>query len=179
MLLAARGYRCIAHDRRGHRRSGQPWNGNEMDTYADDLAALVEALDLKNAIHVGHSTGGGKVTRLHRPSRHQTRGQGGAHQRDTAADAEDAGQSRRLANRSVRPAPRRGSGRPFAALQVPERSVLRSEPSGTQGLAGRARYVLDAGLNQGEDNLVAVGGLRQQRFGHARTAHAGPQPYSG
>jgi non-heme chloroperoxidase len=61
--LASHGYRCIAHDRRGHGRSSQPWNGNDMDTYADDLAKLVEALDLKNAIHVGHSTGGGEVAR--------------------------------------------------------------------------------------------------------------------
>ena len=63
LFLADRGYRCIAHDRRGHGRSGQPWDGNEMNTYADDLATLVEALDLKNAIHVGHSTGGGEVAR--------------------------------------------------------------------------------------------------------------------
>lgn len=63
LFLAAQGYRCIAHDRRGHGRSSQTWNGNEMDTYADDLAKLVEALDLKNAIHVGHSTGGGEVAR--------------------------------------------------------------------------------------------------------------------
>jgi non-heme chloroperoxidase len=63
LFLAARGFRCIAHDRRGHGRSSQPWNGNDMDTYADDLAALVEALDLKNVIHVGHSTGGGEVAR--------------------------------------------------------------------------------------------------------------------
>src|SRR5450759_800092 len=62
-FLASRGYRCIAHDRRGHGRSSQPWKGNDMDTYADDLAALVEALDLKTAIHVGHSTGGGEVAR--------------------------------------------------------------------------------------------------------------------
>src|SRR5213083_1377808 len=61
--LASRGYRCIAHDRRGHGRSSQPWTGNDMDTYADDLATLVETLDLKNAIHVGHSTGGGEVAR--------------------------------------------------------------------------------------------------------------------
>jgi non-heme chloroperoxidase len=61
--LASRGYRCIAHDRRGHGRSSQPWNGNDMDTYADDLAALVEVLDLRNAVHVGHSTGGGEVAR--------------------------------------------------------------------------------------------------------------------
>jgi len=62
-FLASRGYRCIAHDRRGHGRSSQPWNGNDMDTYADDLAVLVDTLDLKKAVHVGHSTGGGEVAR--------------------------------------------------------------------------------------------------------------------
>jgi non-heme chloroperoxidase len=62
-FLASRGYRCIAHDRRGHGRSSQPWKGHDMDTYADDVAALVQALDLKDAIHVGHSTGGGEVAR--------------------------------------------------------------------------------------------------------------------
>jgi len=63
LFLADRGYRCIAHDRRGHGRSSQPWEGNEMNTYADDLAQLVEKLDLRDAIHVGHSTGGGEVAR--------------------------------------------------------------------------------------------------------------------
>jgi non-heme chloroperoxidase len=63
VFLGAHGYRCIAHDRRGHGRSSQPWTGNDMDTYADDLATLAETLDLKNAIHVGHSTGGGEVAR--------------------------------------------------------------------------------------------------------------------
>ena len=63
LFLANRGFRCIAHDRRGHGRSSQPWNGNEMNTYADDLAELTTALDLKDAIHVGHSTGGGEVAR--------------------------------------------------------------------------------------------------------------------
>jgi non-heme chloroperoxidase len=62
-FLASRGYRCIAHDRRGHGRSSQPWYGNDLDTYADDLATLVETLNLKSAIHVGHSTGGGEVAR--------------------------------------------------------------------------------------------------------------------
>lgn len=63
LFLAEKGYRCIAHDRRGHGRSDQPWNGNDMDTYADDLAKVVKALGLRKAIHVGHSTGGGEVAR--------------------------------------------------------------------------------------------------------------------
>jgi non-heme chloroperoxidase len=63
VFLAAHGFRAIAHDRRGHGRSSQPWNGNEMNTYADDLAALTEALELKKAVHVGHSAGGGEVAR--------------------------------------------------------------------------------------------------------------------
>ena len=71
MFLASHGYRVIAHDRRGHGRSGQPWNGNDMDTYADDLAALVDRLDLKKATFVGHSTGGGEVARY--LGRHGTR----------------------------------------------------------------------------------------------------------
>ncbi|HEY2619618.1 MAG TPA: alpha/beta hydrolase [Acetobacteraceae bacterium] len=70
-FLASHGYRCIAHDRRGHGRSSQPWNGNDLDTYADDLAALCETLNLSNAIHVGHSTGGGEVARY--IGRHGTR----------------------------------------------------------------------------------------------------------
>jgi len=64
VFLASRGYRVIAHDRRGHGRSSQTWEGNEMNTYADDLAQLFEQLDLKNVIMVGHSTGGGEVTRF-------------------------------------------------------------------------------------------------------------------
>ncbi len=63
LFLASQGYRVIAHDRRGHGRSSQPWQGNDMDTYADDLAELTEKLDLKDAVHVGHSTGGGEVAR--------------------------------------------------------------------------------------------------------------------
>lgn len=66
LFLASRGYRCIAHDRRGHGRSSQPWAGNDMETYADDLATLVQKLELKDAVHVGHSTGGGEVVRYMR-----------------------------------------------------------------------------------------------------------------
>ena len=63
LFLASNGYRCVAHDRRGHGRSSQPWNGNNMDTYADDLATVLNTLDLKGATLVGHSTGGGEVAR--------------------------------------------------------------------------------------------------------------------
>ena len=63
VFLASRGYRCIAHDRRGHGRSSQPWNGNDKDTYADELRSLVVTIELRTAIHVGHSTGGGEVAR--------------------------------------------------------------------------------------------------------------------
>ncbi len=63
LFLASQGYRCVAHDRRGHGRSSQPWNGNDMDTYADDLAALVEMLDLKDIFLIGFSAGGGEVAR--------------------------------------------------------------------------------------------------------------------
>jgi non-heme chloroperoxidase len=63
LFLSQNGFRCIAHDRRGHGRSSQPWNGNEMNTYADDLSVLIESLELENVILVGHSTGGGEVAR--------------------------------------------------------------------------------------------------------------------
>jgi non-heme chloroperoxidase len=63
LFLASHGYRCIAHDRRGHGRSSQPWDGNEMDTYADDLATLIETLDLQDLVLIGFSTGGGEVAR--------------------------------------------------------------------------------------------------------------------
>ena len=63
LFLASNGYRCIAHDRRGHGRSSQPWGGNDMNGYADDLSELIEAMDLHNAILVGFSAGGGEVAR--------------------------------------------------------------------------------------------------------------------
>ncbi len=88
-FLASRGYRCIAHDRRGHGRSSQPWNGNDMDTYADDLAELVadarpEGRHPRRPLHRRR-----RSRPLHRPPRHQARGQGRADQRGPAADAED------------------------------------------------------------------------------------------
>jgi non-heme chloroperoxidase len=76
LFLGGHGFRVIAHDRRGHGRSSQPWNGNNMDTYADDLAELVRSLDLSDVVHVGHSTGGGEVARY--IGRHGTRRVAGA-----------------------------------------------------------------------------------------------------
>ncbi len=90
------GYRVIAHDRRSHGRSSQTWDGNHMDQYADDLAELIETLDLKDLIMIGHSTGGGEVT--HYLGRHGTkpRRQGRAGGRRAAADGQDGQESRRL-----------------------------------------------------------------------------------
>ncbi len=124
-FLASRGYRCIAHDRRGHGRSSQPWNGNDMDTYADDLAALVEALDLKNAIHVGHSTGGGEVARY--IGRHGTKRVAKAVLISAVPPLmlKTAANPGGPADRGVRPDPRRRSCRPFAVLQGSQHAVLR------------------------------------------------------
>ena len=107
------GFRCIAHDRRGHGRSTQTWNGNDMDTYADDLMTLVEALDLKNAIHVGHSTGGGEVARYigrHGVGTRQGTGcQSRASGRRATFDAQDRRQSWRAADGCIRRSPCRAS----------------------------------------------------------------------
>jgi non-heme chloroperoxidase len=88
LFLVQQVYRVIAYDRRGHGRSSQPWNGNDMDTYAEDLAELAEALDLKDATHVGHSTGGGEVA-LHRPPWHSAGGQGSSDWRSASHNVED------------------------------------------------------------------------------------------
>ena len=105
----AHGYRCIAHDRRGHGRSSQPWNGNDLDTYADDLAALVEALDFDDAVHVGHSTGGGEVTRY--IGRHGTKRVAKAVLVSAIPPLmlKTPGQPRRNADGSLRSAPRQSS----------------------------------------------------------------------
>jgi non-heme chloroperoxidase len=105
LFFLGHGYRVIAHDRRGHGRSSQVPDGHDLDHYADDLAAVTTHLDLKDAIHVGHSTGGGEVVRyLARHSdksvvaaQRQERRQGGDHFGGPAADAQDAGQSKRPA----------------------------------------------------------------------------------
>ena len=102
-FLASHGYRVIAHDRRGHGRSDQPWQGNDMDTYADDLAELTAHLDLKGAIHVGHSTGGGEVARyIARYGTARGVAEGRAHRRGAAVDAQDRRQSGRPAVEGLR-----------------------------------------------------------------------------
>jgi non-heme chloroperoxidase len=90
LFLAQNGYRVIAHDRRGHGRSEQTWDGNTMDQYADDLAYLVNALNLRQMVMVGHSTGGGEVARY--IARHVPRRQGSACQRGPAVDAQNCSQ---------------------------------------------------------------------------------------
>ena len=135
LFFGQQGFRVIAHDRRGHGRSTQTWDGNEMDTYADDLAALTEHLDLKNAIHVGHSTGGGEVARYIGRHGSQARCQGCADQRGATADAEDGQESCGRAHLGLRrPAgPTRGQS---AAVLL---GTLRSRSMATTGPAPRFR----------------------------------------
>ena len=132
LFFLAHGFRVIAHDRRGHGRSTQTGGGHDMDHYADDLAALTAHLDLKNAIHVGHSTGGGEVT--HYLARHgESRGgESGADQRGAAADGEDGGQSRKACPRTFSTACRRSS--PPTARS----STTTSLPGLSMGSTGRA-----------------------------------------
>ena len=145
LFLAERGYRVIAHDRRGHGRSSQPWTGNDMDTYADDLAALVEATGPagrhpRRALH-----GGWRSRSLHRPTRHRPRREGGSDRCHSTADAEDAGQSGRPADRGLRRHPHEGPRRSLPVLQGPGGAILRRQPTRIAGVAGPPRFVLAPG----------------------------------
>ena len=148
-FLASRGYRCIAHDRRGHGRSSQPWNGNDMDTYADDLAELVTKLDLIDVIHVGHSTGGGEVARY--IGRHGTKrvAKAALYRRRASADAQDEGQSVGHAHRGIRPAQGKRHCRPVAVLEGSESALLRLQQAWRQSVGRRARVVLAARMMAG------------------------------
>ena len=144
-FLASQGYRWIAHDRRGHGRSSQPWHGNDMDTYADDLAALVAALDLKDAIHVGHSTGGGEVARYigrHGTTRVAKAVLIGAIPPLMLKTAANPGWH---AHGGVRPDSRRRPRRPRAVLHGPHPAVLWLQPARRQRLARCLRRILAAG----------------------------------
>ena len=137
MFFVQRGYRVIAHDRRGHGRSTQTSDGHDMDHYAADAAAVVEHLDLHDAVHVGHSTGGGEVTRY--VARHGSRPgrQGGADRRGPAADAADRGQPGRPPDGGVRQLPRGHRLQPLPVLPRRRlRAVLRLQPARSEGLPG-------------------------------------------
>jgi len=146
LFLATHGYRCIAHDRRGHGRSSQPWTGNDMDTYADDLATLIETLDLKRTTLVGFSAGGGEVARY--IGRHGTKRLAKA----ALISAVPPLMLKTAANPGGLPVtvsernPRRLRRRPIPILQEPrQRAVLRLQPVGREGLAGHDRLVLVSG----------------------------------
>ena len=135
---------CIAHDRRGHGRSSQPWNGNDMDTYADDLAELIEALDLRD-VDPGRPLDRRRRGRpLHRPPRHRAGGEGRARRRDPAADAEDRGQSRAELPIEVFDEIRAGVSPTARSSTRISRPVLRREPRRRERLRGRPRRVLAA-----------------------------------
>ena len=149
-FLASRGYRCVAHDRRGHGRSSQPWNGNDMDTYADDLAALVEQLDLRSAIHVGHSTGGGEVVRYI-----------GRHGNKRVSKAVLIGaipplMLRTPANPEGLPDPRACSGRQIAILQGPDAALLWIQQTRGKSVSRRPRYVLASRYDGGLTGLLLL-----------------------
>ena len=164
--LASNGFRAIAHDRRGHGRSSQPWSGNDMDTYADDLAALIEALDLKDAVLVGFSTGGGEVARYigrHGTSRVAKAGliaavpplmlKTAANPGGLPIDVFDGIRAASIADRSQL---YQGSR---------ERAVLRIQPCRRQSLAGADRLVLGAGHAGGsQEHLRLHQGVLRDRF---------------
>ena len=133
LFFLRQGFRVIAHDRRGHGRSTQVGDGHDMDHYAADLAALTAHLDLKNAVHVGHSTGGGEV--VHYVARHgeEPGGESGDLQRGAAADGEDAGQSGRAAQGGLRrPAGAARRRTASSSTSTCRRAVLRLQPAGAK-----------------------------------------------
>ena len=180
LYLADNGFRAIAHDRRGHGRSTQVWDGNDMDHYADDLAALIEALDLRDVILVGFSTGGGEVTRY--IGRHGTVAgrEARAGQRGPAVHAADRGQPGRRADRGLRRHPRRLAGRPLAALPGPRRRRRSSATTArassiSQGIRDAFwRQGLQSGHKNAYDSIAAFSAtdmrddLRQRRRPDAR-----------
>ena len=141
LFLAQNGFRAVAHDRRGHGRSSQASSGNDMNGYADDLAAVIEALDLKDATLVGHSTGGGEVARY--IGRHGTKRVAKAVLSPRAAHhAEFRANPEGLPIEVFDQHAERYHAGSVAVLQGPCDAVLRRQPAGCQGLAGHAGSVL-------------------------------------
>ena len=142
LFLAQHGFRVVAHDRRGHGRSSQAWSGNDMDGYADDLAAVIEALDLKDITMVGHSTGGGEVARYIGRYGTKRSGKGGPDRRRAAAPAEICGQSGRTPDRSLRRLAERVGQGPLAGLQRLRSPVLWRQQTWCAGVPRHAGSVL-------------------------------------
>src|ERR1700681_1555039 len=138
MFFLNHGFRVIAHDRRGHGRSTQTADGHDMDHYADDLAAVTAHLGLKNAIHVGHSTGGGEVVRY--IARHGTArvAKACAHQCRAAPHGEDSSQSGGSAQRGIRRISGAGRYEPGPVLHgCSDGPLLRIQPAGRESIARR------------------------------------------
>ena len=170
VAVASQGFRAIAHDRRGHGRSEQSWAGHDMDEYADDLASLIETLALQDVSLVGHSTGGGEITRY--AGRHGT----GRIGRMVLLGAvpplmlKIGDQSGRPADAGLRRHPRRRHGRPLAILPGPQRPLLRRQPARREGLAGAARRLLaDGHAGRAEAGARLHQGLLRDRL------HRGPE----
>ena len=149
-FLASHGYRCIAHDRRGHGRSGQPWHGNDMDTYADDLAELVDAARSERRDPCRPLDRRRRSRALYRPPRHPARGEGRADRRGAAADAEDAPPIRAACRSKVFDDIRAGvAGRSLAILEGSEHAFLRLQPARRESFRRRARLFWLQGMMAG------------------------------
>src|SRR5579872_3857819 len=170
MFFLNHGFRVIAHDRRGHGRSSQTADGHDMDHYADDLAAVVRHLDLEEAIHVGHSTGGGEVVHYLAPWR-GPRQKGRDPLRGAALDDEDAGQSEWHSEGSLRWIPVRACERPLAILsRRRRRPVLWLQQAGCKTVGGRDRELVASGHDGWRESA-----LRRHRRLLADRLHRGPE----
>src|SRR5208283_2382659 len=148
LFFLQHGYRVVAHDRSGHGRSTQTGDGHDMDHYADDLAAVTAHLDLQNAIHVGHSTGGGEVVRY--LARHGKAGwrrlYSCTHQLRSAADGQDRSQSGRPSQRSIRRISGPGRGPSLRILPRPGGgTILRFQPPRRESIRGDHRELVAPG----------------------------------